>query len=401
MNQQFDVVIVGGGMVGAATACGLGDSGLRVAVIEAQTPEAFSPEQAHDLRVSALSIASKNILQKVGAWAGIEQRRCCPFKRMRVWETAGDTTFNSDDIGRSELGFIVENRITQLALLERLPAFSNIRLCMPQTISKIDYQATGSVLTLADGSEIQAKLLVAADGGQSRVRQTVGLGVTSWDYGQHALVIYIETGYPQQDITWQRFVASGPQAFLPLTGPYASIVWYQSPDEVRRLKALSNEQLKTELIAAFPDCLGEVKQILGTASFPLKRQHAQQYVKTGVALVGDAAHMINPLAGQGVNIGLLDAAALAEVLVEAHQAGKDIADVAVLRRYEHMRRRENLTMMTAMDVFYQSFSNNILPLKLFRNLGLGLAQRLGPVRNKLMKAAMGLEGRLPKLARSE
>lgn len=401
MKEQFDVVVVGGGMVGATLACCLGDSELKVAVIEAQLPEPFTDEQAHDLRVSALSIASKNILQAIGAWEGVISRRYCPFKRMRVWETAGDTTFNSDDIRYSELGYIVENRITQLALLERLPSFNNVELLMPSAITKIHYDGHQSELALADGRVLQAKLLVAADGGQSRVRQVVGLGVTSWDYNQHALVIYIETAYPQQDITWQRFVPSGPQAFLPLTGNYGSIVWYQSPDEVRRLQALPAEQLKTELVSAFPSCLGEVKQILGVASFPLKRQHAQRYVKQGVALIGDAAHMINPLAGQGVNIGLLDAAALAEIVVDAHRRGKNIADMATLQRYEAMRRNENLKMMTLMDVFYRTFSNDILPLKLLRNLGLGLAQRVTPARNRAMKAAMGLEGRLPKLARGE
>lgn len=388
-------------MVGAAVACCLGDSGLSVAIIEAQVSENFTPDQPHDLRVSALSIASRNILEAVGAWQGVVSRRFCPFKRMRVWETAGDTTFNSDDIRYPELGYIVENRITQLALLERLADFDNIKLLMPQTISKINYNGYDSELVLADGDVLQAKLLVAADGGTSRVRQSVGLGVTSWDYNQHALVIYVETAYPQQDITWQRFVPSGPQAFLPLSGNYGSLVWYQSPDEVRRLQGLSYADLKAELIATFPDCLGEIKQILGVASFPLKRQHAQSYVKQGVALVGDAAHMINPLAGQGVNIGLLDAAALAEVLVDAHAKGKNIADLTVLKRYESMRRTENLKMMTLMDVFYKSFSNDILPVKLIRNLGLGLAQRLTPVRNKAMRAAMGLEGRLPRLARGE
>lgn len=402
MKEHFDVIIVGGGMVGAAVACCLGDSDLRVAVIESQTPQSFSPDQPHDLRVSALSIASKNILQTVGAWEGVTSRRYCPFKRMRVWETAGDTTFNSDDIQCSELGFIVENRITQLALLDRLPDFSNVQIFMPASINKIDYNSEHSEITLADGQVLQGKVLVAADGGHSKVRQAVGLGVTSWDYNQHALVIYIETAYPQQDITWQRFVPSGPQAFLPLSGNYGSIVWYQSPDEVRRLQALPFDALQKELLAAFPDCLGEIKQILGVASFPLKRQHAQQYVKQGVALVGDAAHMINPLAGQGVNIGLLDAAALAEVLVDAQKHGKNIADLSVLKRYESMRRNENLKMMTVMDVFYKSFSNNILPVKLVRNLGLGLAQRLTPIRNKVMRAAMGLEGsRLPKLAKGE
>ena len=401
MKQEFDVVIVGGGMVGAAVACGLGDSNLKVAIIEAQVPKPFSPEQPHDLRVSALSIASRNIMEAVGAWEGVVSRRFCPFRRMRVWESVGDTTFNSNDINAPELGYIVENRVTQLAFLDRLEAFDNVTLMMPQTISKIHYDGHASELVLADGQVLYAKLLVAADGGQSRVRQAVGLGVTGWDYQQHALVIYVETAYPQQDITWQRFVSSGPQAFLPLTGNYGSIVWYQSPDEVRRLQALSYEELKSELVKAFPDCLGEITQILGVASFPLKRQHAQNYVKQGVALVGDAAHMINPLAGQGVNIGLLDAAALAEVVIEADKRGKNIADVSVLKRYESMRRTENLKMMTVMDVFYQSFSNDILPVKLIRNIGLGLAQRLTPVRNKVMKAAMGLEGKLPKLAKGE
>jgi 2-octaprenyl-3-methyl-6-methoxy-1,4-benzoquinol hydroxylase len=402
MKENFDVVVVGGGMVGAAVACSLGGSSLKVAVIESAPPQAFSPDQPHDLRVSALSIASKNILEAVGAWSGVVNRRLCPFRRMRVWETAGDTEFCSDDINYPELGFIVENRVTQQALLERLESFANIELMCPATISKISYTANKpSEVLLDDGRVLTAKVLVAADGGQSRVRQLVGLGVTSWDYKQHALVIYVETDYGQQDITWQRFVPSGPQAFLPLTGHYGSIVWYNSPDEVNRLKALPNMDLMHELMAAFPDCLGKVNAILGTASFPLKRQHAQSYVKPGVALVGDAAHMINPLAGQGVNIGLLDAAALAEVLIDAVKQGLDPGDLAVLNRYEKMRRNENLKMMTVMDVFYRVFSNQVLPVKFLRNLGLGLAERILPAKNKVMRSAMGLEGNLPKLARGE
>ncbi|HEY8157649.1 MAG TPA: FAD-dependent monooxygenase [Methylobacter sp.] len=402
MKENFDVVVVGGGMVGAAVACSLGGSSLKVAVIESAPPQAFSPDQPHDLRVSALSIASKNILETVGAWGGVVNRRLCPFRRMRVWETAGDTEFCSDDINYPELGFIVENRVTQQALLERLESFANVELMCPATINKISYTANKpSEVQLGDGRILTAKVLVAADGGQSRVRQAVGLGVTSWDYKQHALVIYVETDYGQQDITWQRFVPSGPQAFLPLTGHYGSIVWYNSPDEVSRLKALSNTDLMHELVAAFPDCLGKVNAILGTASFPLKRQHAQSYVKPGVALVGDAAHMINPLAGQGVNIGLLDAAALAEVLVEAAKQGLDLGDLSVLKRYEKNRRNENLKMMTVMDVFYRVFSNQVLPVKFLRNLGLGLAERILPAKNKVMRSAMGLDGNSPKLARGE
>lgn len=402
MNQHFDVVIIGGGMVGAAVACGLGNSSLKVAVIENTPPPAFSSDQPHDLRVSALSIASKKILETIGAWRGVEDRRCCPFRRMRVWETSGDTEFSSEDINYPQLGYIVENRIIQLALLERLADFSNITLISPAVVKKLEYLAgEPSKLLLEDGTQLIASLLVAADGGQSRIRQQVGIGVTSWDYKQHAFVIYIETEYGQQDITWQRFTPSGPQAFLPLTGSHGSIVWYQSPDEVNRLKALPHQELKRKLMSAFPVELGQVKQVLGTASFALKRQHAQAYVKPGVALVGDAAHMINPLAGQGVNIGLLDAAALCEVLVEAVNQGRDFGSIEVLRHYEKMRRKENLKMMTVMDAFYQVFSNEILPVKLLRNLGLGLAQRILPAKNLVMRNAMGLEGKLPKLARGE
>ncbi|MEQ1638787.1 MAG: UbiH/UbiF/VisC/COQ6 family ubiquinone biosynthesis hydroxylase [Methylococcales bacterium] len=405
MNAQFDVVIVGGGMVGAAVACALGNSTLRVAVIEQQLPEAFSPEQPHDLRVSALSIASRKILETVGAWEGVVKRRYCPFKRMRVWETAGDTEFNSAAIDYPELGYIVENRVTQLALLERLAAFSNITLICPANILNIVYSPLNtdyaSVIELSDGQRLSAKVLVAADGGQSRVRQWVGLGVNSRDYGQHALVLYVETNYEQQDITWQHFVASGPQAFLPLSGHFASLVWYQSADEVRRLKSLAETELLAELGATFPACLGSIKTILGRVSFPLKCQHAQQYVKPGVTLVGDAAHMINPLAGQGVNIGFLDAAALAETLLNAHKQGLNIGDLKVLKGYEKCRRTENLKMMTVMELFYRVFSNDILPIKFLRNLGLGLAERLLPAKNKIMRAAMGLEGPLPKLARGE
>lgn len=402
MKEQFDVVIVGGGMVGAAVGCGLGGSPLKVAVIESAPPEAFAPDQPHDLRVSALSIASKNILDAVGAWQGVESRRSCPFKRMRVWETAGDTEFCSDDIGAPELGHIVENRVTQLALLERLHDFANVEVIYRVNVNKIRYEpGQASELELADGRILSAHVLVAADGGQSRVRQTVGLGVTGWDYKQHALVIYVETAYGQQDITWQRFVPSGPQAFLPLTGHYGSIVWYNSPDQVRRLQALDDEALRLELQRAFPDCLGKINKVLGRVSFPLKRQHAQDYVKPGVALVGDAAHMINPLAGQGVNIGFLDAAVLAEVLLDAHKQGENIADLKVLQRYEKKRRNENLKMMTVMDAFYRVFSNDVFPIKFLRNLGLGLAERISPAKHLVMRSAMGVMGELPKLARGK
>ena len=401
MNEPYDIVIVGGGMVGAALACSLGNSSLRVAVIEETPPEPFAPEQPHDLRVSALSIASASIIKTVGAWKGIAERRYCPFRRMRVWEGRGDVEFRSEDLNEPLLGYIVENRIIQLALLDRLQTFANIDFLCPVKTQSIDYSAGGSSIRLEDGRCLRARLLVAADGGYSRVRQASGMGVSMWDYQQHALVLTVETAYGQQDITWQQFTPTGPLAFLPLDGPNASLVWYQRPEEVKRLKSLADDELMAALKATFPSALGDIKRIVARGSFPLKRQHALGYVKEGVALIGDAAHMIHPLAGQGVNIGLLDAAALAQVLVSAYAQKQDIGSATVLQEYEKMRRHNNLLMMTTMDLFYRVFGNVNLPMKLLRNIGLGLAERITPAKKLAMRYAMGLGGKLPRLARGE
>lgn len=401
MTEHYDIAIVGGGMVGATLACCLGNSPLRVAVIEDSPPPAFAADQPHDLRVSAVSIASASIIKTVGAWRGIAARRFCPFRRMRVWEEQGDVEFRSEDIDEPLLGYIVENRIIQLALLDRGADFSNVDFFCPARTQMIHYAPRQSAIRLEDGRTVIARLLVAADGGHSRVRQAAGMGVSSWDYEQHALVLNVETAYGQQDITWQRFVPTGPQAFLPLAGPHASLVWYHRPEDVKRLQALPDDDLLRELASAFPAALGDIKRLISRGSFPLKRQHALHYVKEGVALIGDAAHMIHPLAGQGVNIGLLDAAALAQVLVAANKSRQDIGADKVLQAYEKMRRQNNLLMMTTMDLFYRVFGNANVPLKLVRNLGLGLAERIVPAKKLAMRYAMGLSGELPRLARGE
>lgn len=401
MTRHYDVIVVGGGMVGATLACSLANTPLSIAVIESQRPQPFESGQPLDLRVSAISIASRRILEGVGAWNNIAAMRLCPFRRMKVWEITDGTEFRSRDVQYPELGYIIENRLIQLGLLKRLEEFGNIDLLCPARPLHIDYRPQGSTIELDDGSQLKARLLVAADGGHSQVRRAADIGITAWDYEQSALVLTVETSYGQQDIAWQRFTENGPQAFLPLPGPHASLVWYQRPEEVRRLQSLDGGELLNALYEAFPRELGDIVQILDWGSFPLRRQHAQRYVKGGVALIGDAAHMIHPLAGQGVNIGLLDAAALAQVLVTAQEKGKDFGDLSILQEYEAMRRRDNLTMMTAMDLFYRVFGTPSLPLKLLRNLGLNLAQRLHPARLAVMRYAMGLEGNLPRLARGE
>ncbi len=403
MQVFYDVVIVGGGMVGGTLACALADSGFKVALIENQLPESFSADQPHDLRVSALSIASENIFKSIGVWDGIQSRRACPYRRMKIWEFDENqsTLFDSEQIGHDHLGHIVENRIIQLALIDRIRELDNVELITPATTKRIDYSAGASLIELDDGRELIAKLMVAADGGDSKVRESAGIGVHRWDYEQQALVASVITDYPQEDITWQQFTPTGPLAFLPLTGRCASLVWYNTPKEIKRLTQLDNSALLREITDTFPTCLGHIPVLLDKGSFPLRRQHAQAYVKEGVALIGDAAHMIHPLAGQGVNIGLLDAAVLAEVIVDAADDGFEIDDLNVLKQYEKQRKHHNLIIMQTMDMFYRVFSNNILPVKLLRNLGLSIAGHTMPAKRKVMRFAMGLEGTLPRTAQSD
>lgn len=401
MTQEYDVIVVGGGMVGAALGCCLGGSDLRIAVLEDNPPEPFHAQQPFDLRVSALSLASVNIFKVCGAWEAMREMRVCPYRTMRVWEERGETVFHAAEIGEPVLGYIVENRIVQLALSERLKALENVDLLSPAVAAGIAYGPGKSSLQIKDGTQISARLLVAADGGTSAVRSACGIGVSSWDYEQHALVAAVETVYQQRDETWQRFTPQGPQAFLPLPGPHASLVWYESPERIRLLKQLSSEQLRDEWQRAFPSALGDIAQIQAVGSFPLRRQHALRYVKDGIALIGDAAHMIHPLAGQGVNIGILDAAALAEVLVDATSSNRDFGMLSVLKPYEQSRKINNAVMMTTMDLFHRVFTNPLRPIKLARDLGLGLANRLTPAKRIAMRYAMGLEGRLPRMARGD
>lgn len=400
-ENLYDVVIVGGGMVGACLGCALGDSGLRVAVLEESPPQPYDPAQPHDLRVSALSLASSSILKSVGAWFGITQRRYCPFRRMRVWERTELVEFRSEDINEPALGYIVENRLIQIALLERLPAFNNVDLVLSDKPVRIDYATPLSSVTLESGTVLTTRLLVAADGGASRTRQVAGMGVSGWDYPQQALVMTVDTAYGQQDVTWQQFTPEGPLAFLPLDGSHASLVWYETPDRIKALKCLPLADLLGEVQTTFPPCLGSIERISAVGSFPLRRQHALSYTKEGIALVGDAAHMIHPLAGQGVNIGLLDAAALAEVLLEAHTKGQDIGSESVLARYQSLCRHNNLIMMTAMDLFFRVFGNTHPPVKWLRNIGLGLAERMTPAKKAAIRHAVGIGGHLPKLARGQ
>lgn len=406
--KSFDCIVVGGGMVGAASALALAELGLTVAVIEQTEPQNFTKEQALDLRVSAISLASQHLLEQLGAWSQVLKWRACPYKRLGVWEDEyAYTEFNANDIEQEHLGHIVENRLIQLSLWQQLKQQRNIELFCPEKIISLS-QDEDIATVIMENNTVSAKLVIAADGANSQVRQLVNIGVTSWDYQQSAMLINVKTELPQQDITWQQYLPTGPVAFLPLSKPslvaenvsvkeeqfgYGSLVWYQQRDEIKRLSALSNQQLQHEVSKVFPKRLGSI-EVLNKGSFPLTRRHANTYQKGRVLLVGDAAHTINPMAGQGVNLGFKDVKALQEVIAVAIGNGECWHNAQVLARYETMRRKDNLLMQSTMDVLYHAFSHPSALVKTLRNVSL-LAVSKAPflsnvVKNKALAYACGI-----------
>lgn len=388
--KQFDVAVVGGGMVGAASALSLAQLGLTVAIIEKQEPATFSPEQPYDLRVSAISLASEQLLERLGAWQCIKGSRVCPYRRLGVWETEQSyTEFNSDDINQSHLGHIIENRLIQLSLWQQIKQESNITLFCPESVLSVQQDKNFVQLTLSK-EIITARLLIAADGANSQVREMVGIGLSGWDYKQAAMLIHVETEADQQDITWQQFTPSGPVAMLPLNGKQASLVWYNEKSKITELAKLTSDKLESKIMAEFPAKLGKCK-VINKASFPLTRRHANSYQSGRVLLLGDAAHTINPLAGQGVNLGFKDVAALQMVIANSIGEGRCWHELSVFAEYEKSRRMDNQLMMTAMDAFYFGFSNKNPLVKLVRNSALFIANRSGALKNKALEYACGIK----------
>lgn len=385
--EQCDIAIVGAGMVGAATACLLAAEGLSVRVIETRLPEPYAPEQSLDLRVSAISQASVALLTRAGAWQYLQQMRLCPYRRLETWELDGFATrFDAVDLGLPQLGYIIENRLIQLALLKRMEDYPTIQTHTPAAVTSLRQSADDAVLTLDDGTELQARWVLACDGAESHTRRLAGIGVSRFEYRQHCMLINIDTDFAQEDITWQQFTPSGPRAFLPLPGRHGSLVWYDSPARIRALAAMSNEALAVEVRRHFPSRLGGFT-VTDKGSFPLVRRHANDYHAGRVVLLGDAAHTINPLAGQGVNLGFKDVACWAGLL---GKAGAQWHELALAGRYEGRRRPDNLLMQSGMDLFYGVFSNEIGPLRLARNLALNLADKAGPLKEMALRYALGL-----------
>lgn len=419
MTQAFDIVIVGAGMVGAALATGLGREGFNVAMVDRAPAPAFNPEAAPDIRVSALSAGSERYLRNLGAWDHILDMRATPYRRLAVWDetshplrnllprTSNRVEFDACGLSAPHLGHIVENSITQIALWQTAETEPSVTILEGTGVACISQTTEQATVTLDNGQQLTAALIIGADGAQSQVRDMAGIGVTRNQYDQQAMVISVRYQGQVKDITWQGFYPSGPRAFLPLysAGPeypgesLASLVWYDSPEEIGRLKNLSNEVLMAEIQTNFPTELPHLTHVEDRANFPLARQHAKQYSAGRIVLAGDAAHTINPLAGQGVNLGFQDALCLQSILKEARRAGEDLSNPSRLASYEQQRRPANRRMMLTMDAFYHLFSNRVPPLHLLRNLGLGTARALPFARNRVARYAMGIDDELPAVMR--
>jgi 2-octaprenyl-3-methyl-6-methoxy-1,4-benzoquinol hydroxylase len=416
MTQQTDIVVIGAGMVGAGLAAGLGQAGFTVALVDREQAPELEPGQAPDIRVSAISAGSEKYLRQLGAWSRIEQLRLTPYRRLSVWDQTphplsglvpvpARTTFDALESGCSHLGHIVENNITQWSLWQTAEACSSVHIHAGDSVMAIEQNEHHADVTLQSGQTLRCQLVIGADGAQSPVRQLAGIGVSRDQYAQQAMVASVRYAGPVADITWQAFFPSGPRAFLPLhaasndsdksTGEsaesWASLVWYDTPETLARLKSLSDADFLAEAQRAFPADLPPLTHVSARASFPIARQHAASYVENRVVLVGDAAHTINPLAGQGVNLGFQDAECLQGVIREARRAGSDLASPKWLQQYEQQRRPANRRMMFAMDAFYYLFSNRIPPAHLLRNAGLALAQHVPFARKQVARYAMGID----------
>ena len=391
--QSFDVVIAGGGMVGLATAAALQGSGLRIAVIESRIPEhtELTPEPA--LRVSAINAASERLLQHLGVWQDILALRASAYQGMEVWESDsfGRIAFRAQEYGHTHLGHIIENHVIQLALWNKVSRQSEVTMIAPATFQQVAWGENEAFITLDNGQMLTARLVIGADGAHSWLRQHADIPLTFWDYGHHALVATIKTELPHEGCARQIFRPNGILAFLPLEDTHlCSIVWSVSPEEAQRLEALPESDFNRELAVAFDTRLGLCEVVSARQSHPLVGRYARSFAAHRLALAGDAAHTIHPLAGQGVNLGFMDAAELASEIKRLQRQGKDIGRYMYLRRYERTRKHSAAVMLTAMQGFRQLFDGDNPVKKLLRDVGMALADNLPGLKPRLVRHAMGL-----------
>jgi len=396
MNEvDFDIVIVGGGIVGTTLACSLAQSNqdIKIALVEAREPKFEDlKENIFDIRVSAITRASQRIFNAIDVWSKIESKRLCQFTDMHVWDDTGvgEIHFDSAEIGEPYLGHIIENSVILSSLYQGMSDYQNITLLSPVKISNINYLDTLAEIEFHDDKKLSTRLIIAADGSQSWLRQQAGIIVRGWDYPQDALVTWVKTEQQHQHTAWQRFMPDGPLAFLPLQNGYSSIVWSTTPEHVQQLLQFSDKDFRAALTNAFSNTLGQVIENGPRARFPLRYFVTENYIKPRLALIGDAAHTMHPLAGQGVNVGLQDVAAMTSILSDANSRNKDLGATPTLRQYERSRRAENTPMLATVNGFQRLFGSDDPVLSWARNTGMKLSHNIPILKNQIMRQAMGL-----------
>lgn len=384
---RHEIVVAGAGLVGCAIVRGLQQAGFDAALIErGAAPAAFDPA-ADDLRVYAISPASILWLTALGVWPEVIAQRAGPYRRMQVWsdDPAKALLFDAAELRLAALGYIVENSLLQSVLWRTLQPQ---RIYTGAEITSLELDESGAQLGLADGRQVRCRLLVAADGLESRLRALAGIETVSWAYPQRAIVAHVQTERPHQDTALQRFLRSGPLAFLPLADGRSSIVW--SSSDAERLLALDEPAFLTELAGAIQYERGAIRASTARASFPLRLSHAREYVRDSFALAGDAAHSVHPLAGQGVNLGFADGRALVQTLAEARDAGRDFGSLRTLKRYERARKADNLDMLAVTDGLSRAFNLDVPGWEMLLDFGMQAVQRLQPLKVLLARQAAGL-----------
>jgi 2-octaprenyl-6-methoxyphenol hydroxylase len=401
-----DVLIVGGGMVGMSLALALGGAGLDVVVVDRDDPAALLAAP-YDGRASAVAYGSRRVLEGLGAWQGMAAA-AEPILEIRVSDGDAPLFLHYDhrEVGEEPLGHIIENRAIRTGLFARRSAVPAIDLRAPATVTAIDFLPGGVIATLADGARIRASLAVAADGRNSWLRERVGIPVTRWRYRQTGIVCTMGHARPHRGVAHERFLPAGPFAVLPMTddpehGHRSSIVWTERESLAPAMMALDDAAFSAELGRRFGPWYGDVRVLGGRWSYPLSLLHADRYIGPRLALVGDAAHAIHPIAGQGLNLGIRGVAALAEVTVEAARLGLDIGAPEVLARYQRWRRFDAMALVAVTDGLNRLFSNEMPPVRAIRDLGLAAVNAAAPARRFFMRHAMGVVGDLPRLMKGE